>query len=250
MMPAKGPRPSPKSVNQTTRANNGRRGSMAGDMVSFPSNGKEASGYLAKPPEPGPAVIVLQEFWGLNDDIKRIADRFAGEGFVALAPDMYHGQVATEPDEGRKLAMEMQLDQAARDLEGAVQHLKQDAGVSPKKVGSVGFCMGGGLSLYLASLYPMDACVTYYGAPRYAEFKPEGITAPVLAHYAELDPETTGRGKKLADDLRAAGKDVELHVYEGAHHSFFNQTRPEMYHEEAAEKSWQRTIAFFRNHLA
>ncbi len=93
---------------------------MAGNMVTFPSNGHECSGFLAVSHAPGPAVIVLQEFWGLNDDIKDIAERFAGEGFVALAPDMYHGQVATEPDEARKLAMELQLDRAAQDLKGAV----------------------------------------------------------------------------------------------------------------------------------
>ncbi|HEX5939536.1 MAG TPA: dienelactone hydrolase family protein, partial [Dehalococcoidia bacterium] len=125
---------------------------MAGSMVTFPSNGHECSGFLALPETPGPGVIVLQEFWGLNADIKDIAQRFAGEGFLALAPDMYHGQVATEPDEARKLAMELQLDRAAQDLKGAVSYLRGHDSSSPSKVGSVGFCMGGSLSLYLASI--------------------------------------------------------------------------------------------------
>lgn len=222
---------------------------MAGQMVSFPSNGEESAGYMALPGQPGPAVIVLQEFWGLNDDIKSIADRFAGEGFVALAPDMYHGQVATEPDDARKLAMELELDVAARDLKGAVGFLRGHDSVTPGKVGSVGFCMGGSLSLYLASIENTDAAVTYYGAPRYPEFKPLDIQAPVLAHFAELDPDTTERGKKFVEEMKGAGKAVEMHVYEGAHHSFFNQTRPEMHHPQAAELSWQRTLQFFREHL-
>jgi carboxymethylenebutenolidase len=221
---------------------------MAGQMVTFPSNGADAGGYLAIPKDPGPAVIVLQEFWGLNDDIKSIAERFAAEGFVALAPDMYHGQVATEPDDARKLAMEMQLDVAGRDLKGAVGFLRQHGSVAPSRVGSVGFCMGGSLSLYLASIEPTDAAVTYYGAPRY-EFKPLDIKAPVLAHWAGLDPDTTERGTKLINEMKAAGKDVEMHVYDGAHHSFFNQTRPEMHHPQAAQLSWERTLLFFRKHL-
>lgn len=223
---------------------------MPGEIVNFPSNGQQASGYLALPQGKGPAVIVLQEFWGLNDDIKDIARRFADEGFVALAPDMYHGQVATEPDEARKLAMELQLDRAARDLKGAVAFLREHDSVTPDKVGSVGFCMGGSLSLYLASIEPTEAAVTYYGAPRYPEFKPLDIEAPVLAHFAGEDPDTTERGGKFVDELRAGGRDVEMHVYEGAHHSFFNKTRPEAHHAEAAELSWQRTLDFFRKHLS
>lgn len=222
---------------------------MAGKTVSFASNGQEATGFLAVPDRSGPAVIVLQEFWGLNDDIKQIAERFAGEGFVALAPDMYHGQVATEPDEARKLAMELQLDVAGRDLKGAVAFLRSHDSVEPAKVGSVGFCMGGSLSLYLASIEPTDAAVSYYGAPRYPEFQPLDIQAPVQCHFAEHDPDTTQRGQAMVTQLQQAGKDVELHVYEGAHHSFFNKTRPEMHHAEAAELSWQRTVGFFRKHL-
>jgi carboxymethylenebutenolidase len=108
--------------------------------------------------------------------------------------------------------------------------------------------MGGSLSLYLASIEPTDAAVTYYGAPRY-EFKPLDIKAPVLAHWAGLDPDTTERGTKLINEMKAAGKDVEMHVYDGAHHSFFNQTRPEMHHPQAAQLSWERTLLFFRKHL-
>jgi carboxymethylenebutenolidase len=222
-------------------------------MVKFAANGVETPGYLATPERTGPAVIVLQEWWGLNDDIKEIAERFAGEGFVALAPDMYHGQSASEPDEARKLAMGLQLEQAAKDLSGAYRYLLASVAVEPKKVGSVGFCMGGSLSIYLATREPTDACVSYYGAPRaesgYPEFRPEQMKAPFLGHYAELDRDLTERGKQLAEGLREAGKEAEVHIYEGAHHSFFNKTRPEVHHPQAAAQSWERTLAFFRKHL-
>lgn len=223
-------------------------------MINFPSNGGETPGYLARPASgSGPAVVVLQEFWGLNDDIKEIADRFAGEGYVALAVDMYHGEVATEPDEARKLAMELKMPDAGRDLSGAYDYLIGLDQVEPKKVGSVGFCMGGGLSLYLASLKPINAAVTYYGATRDPEIAnqiADGIRCPVMGHFAERDSDTTERGKAAMKQLQDSGVEVELHIYPGAQHSFFNKTRPEMHHPEAAAESWQRTLAFFSKHLS
>ncbi|MEX2238877.1 MAG: dienelactone hydrolase family protein [Dehalococcoidia bacterium] len=222
-----------------------------GEMVKFASNGAEAEGYLALPDGKGPGVIVLQEWWGLNADIKEIADRFAGEGFVALAPDMYHGRAATEPDEARKLVMGMQLDAAARDLSGAYDFLIACKDVQPRKVGSVGFCMGGSLAVFVAALKPLDAAVTYYGGVRDPAMlaRVGDVSCPVLGHFAELD-ESTGRAPELEAKLREAGVPVEWHVYAGAHHSFFNKTRPEMHHEKAAAESWERTLAFFRKHLS
>ena len=220
-----------------------------GEMIDFKSNGGTTPGYLALPDGSGPGVVVLQEWWGLNDDIMEIADRFAQAGFVALAPDMYHGNVASEPDDARKYAMELQLDQAARDLSGAVDYLLAQEKVLPKKVGSVGFCMGGALSLYLATLRDTNAAVTYYGAPRYDEFSPEKVKAPVLAHFAGEDPDTTQRGQEQVQKMKAAGKRAEVHVYPGAHHSFFNKTRPEAHNAEAAEESWRRTLQFFKRNL-
>jgi carboxymethylenebutenolidase len=138
---------------------------VRGEMVAFPSNGEAAPGYLARPETDGPfpSVVVIQEWWGLEEHIKDVARRLFAEGFVALAPDLYHGRVATEPDEARKLAMGMQLDVALRDIQGAIAFLKRrevsprrgefEGGddVAPKKVGVVGFCMGGSLTLRAAA---------------------------------------------------------------------------------------------------
>ncbi|MGH2812330.1 MAG: dienelactone hydrolase family protein, partial [Actinomycetota bacterium] len=130
-----------------------------GEILEFPSNGKTCSGYFSAPSSPGPGVVVIQEWWGLVPHIKEVADRFAGEGFVALAPDLYGGEATQEPDEANKKMMDLKLEQAARDLSGAVDYLRNHDQVNPKKVGSVGFCMGGALSIWLATIKPVDACV-------------------------------------------------------------------------------------------
>ena len=221
---------------------------MAGQIVSFPSNGQSAEGYLALPASgKGPGVIVIQEWWGLVPHIKDVADRFAAEGYVALAPDLYHGKTTKEPDEAGKLMMALNMEQAAKDMSGAYDYVK-DHPACTGKVGSVGFCMGGGLSLTIASLRPIDACVDYYGmaeAPKLAALK-----APVLGHYAENDgwasPEAA---RKLEQALRDMGKHVEFYMYPGTEHAFFNDTRPEVYKPAAAKLSWERTLAFFGAHL-
>src|SRR5205814_6407438 len=125
---------------------------MSGEMVEFKSNGGTASGYLSLPASgKGPGVIVIQEWWGLVEHIKDICDRFAAEGFVALAPDLYHGQSATSPDEAGKLMMAMRIDEVEKDLRGAAEYLLNHAAMTSSKVGTVGFCMGGALSLYAAT---------------------------------------------------------------------------------------------------
>jgi len=221
---------------------------MAGEIVSFPSNGGSAEGYLSLPASgKGPGVIVIQEWWGLVPHIKDVADRFAAEGYVALAPDLYHGKTTKEPDEAGKLMMALNMEQAAKDMSGAYDYVKQHPACTGK-VGSVGFCMGGGLSLTIASMRPIDACVDYYGmaeAPKLA-----GLKAPVLGHYAENDgwasPEAA---RKLEQGLRDMGKQVEFHMYPGTEHAFFNDTRPDVYKPAAAKLSWDRTLAFFGANL-
>jgi len=223
-----------------------------GEMVTFPSNGSQAEGYLARPGSgSGPGVIVIQEWWGLNDNIKDIAERFAKEGFVALAPDLYHGQVTAEPDEAGKIMMSMKMEQAAKDLTGAVDYLAGLDATTGSKVGSVGFCMGGGLSLYLASLKPeIGACVIYYGVLPGTQPDLAQVQATVLGHYAENDdwasPESA---RALEKQLKDAGKQVEFHTYPGTGHGFFNDTRPEVHNADAAKTSWERTLAFYRKHL-
>jgi carboxymethylenebutenolidase len=229
-----------------------------GEMVEFESNGKKAQGYLATPEGSGPGVIVIQEWWGLAGHIKEVADRLAAGGFVALAPDMYHGKETKEPDEAEKLMMDLDTERAAKDLSGAVGFLKSHETVEPKKVGSIGFCMGGALSLWLASLAPIDAAVVYYGGPFKVQPDYSKVKGAVLGHFAEHDEWASPEyAESLFKDLKAAGVDAEYHVYEGATHAFFNDTstaeNPKRVGEHdpaSAETSWERTMAFLKKNLS
>jgi carboxymethylenebutenolidase len=223
--------------------------------IEFASNGSTGSGYLAVPGSgSGPGVVVIQEWWGLNDQIKEVCDNLATEGFVALAPDLYRGQVTTEPDEATKLMMALNIEQAAKDMAGAVDALKAHDAVTSPKVGVTGFCMGGGLALWLATLRPDDvgAVVPYYGVIPWPAAQPDysKLQAPVQGHYAENDdfasPEQV---KKLEAELKGLGKSVEMFVYPGCEHAFTNHHRPEVFHEEHSQTAWRRTIDFFRANL-
>jgi carboxymethylenebutenolidase len=223
-----------------------------GEIVSFKSNGGTAEGYLAKPSAAkAPGVVVIQEWWGLNDNIKGIADRFAQAGYVALAPDLYHGKIAAEPDEAMKMMMAMKMDEAAKDMSGAFDYLKSNDACTGK-IGSVGFCLGGGLSLYVSTLRPMDATVIYYGALPGVQPDLSKLKGPVLGHYAENDDwASPAAAKALEDQIKqAAGVSTEFHIYPGTHHGFFNDTRPEQHAPDASKQSWDRTLAFYKQHLA
>ncbi|MDE3094985.1 MAG: dienelactone hydrolase family protein [Chloroflexota bacterium] len=223
---------------------------MAGDMVSFASNGGQTSGYLARPASGrGPGVVVIQEWWGLVPHIKEVADRFARAGYLALAPDLYHGRQTTEPDEAGKLMMSLKMDEAAKDMAGAYEYLKAHDACTGK-VASVGYCMGGGLSLYMATLKPLDACVVYYGVLQGVQPDLSKLAGPVLGHYASDDAWASPQvAHNLEQQIRDAGKHAQIYIYEGTDHAFFNDTRPEVYNKAAAELSWDRTLAFFREHL-
>jgi carboxymethylenebutenolidase len=223
---------------------------MPGETVTFPSNGTDLTGYLAAPADRGPGVIVIQEWWGLVPHIKNVADRFAREGFVALAPDLYRGKSTKSPDEAGKLMMAINIDQAGRDIAGAVSYLKSHPG-STGKVGTVGFCMGGALSLYAASRIPeIAACVVFYGIHPKARPDLPNLRAPVLGLYAEKDGSVPPDAvHKLDRQLTELGKSHEFHIYPNANHAFFNDERPEVYHEAAAEDAWTRTLLFLRTHL-
>ena len=221
-------------------------------MIRYPTNGTTGSGYLATPEGgSGPGVIVIQEWWGLVDHIKNVADRFAAAGFVALAPDMYDGRTTNSPDEAGKLMMAIEIGEAEKNLRGAIDCLLSRDEVTSSTVGAVGFCMGGQLSLYAACANPkVGACVDFYGIhpnvrPDYAVLK-----APVLGFFAENDdfvPPDVAR--KLEADLQSLGKDIEVIIFEGADHAFFNDTRHEVYHAIYAGQCWGRMVAFFREHL-
>jgi len=223
---------------------------MAGTMVKFPTNGTTASAYLATPTAgKGPGVLVIQEWWGLVQHIKNVGDRLASEGFTALAPDMYHGQTASEPDEAGKLFMALNIVQAERDLRGAATYLEGHS--STAKLGVVGFCMGGQLALFAATLNPsVGACVNFYGI--HPNVKPDytKLTGPVLGLFAEKDSFVTPQVAKDVDAaIRKAGKQSEIHIYPGVDHAFFNDDRPDVYNQAAAADAWRRTLAFFRQHL-
>ena len=221
-----------------------------GEMVEFKSNGGTCTGYLAG--TSGPGVIVIQEWWGLVPHITDIADRFAAEGFVALAPDMYHGEATNEPDLAGKLLMSMNLATAGKALSGAVDLLQERTGRT--KVGVTGFCMGGGLALMAACLRP-DAIAA--AAPFYGGMRPDtviewdNLAAVVEGHYAATDRGTAAPEavKELEATLRAKGKDATFHVYPGTQHAFFNDTRPEVYDAEVSKLAWDRTLALFRANL-
>jgi carboxymethylenebutenolidase len=221
-----------------------------GRMVEFPSNGQSCQGYLAEPDANGPGIVVIQEWWGLVPHIKDVAERLAAEGFVALAPDLYHGESTTEPDEAQKKMMALDLARAARDMSGSVSFLQSLERVEPKKVGSVGFCMGGALSLVLGTVAPVDAVVSYYGFPFREQPEWANLKSPVLGHFAEQDEFfAPAAADELFGRLRAQGTSAELHVYEGCDHAFFNDENVDGFKPEAAKQSWDRTLAFFRKHL-
>jgi carboxymethylenebutenolidase len=225
---------------------------MAGQMVSFPSDGRTTEGYLAtRASGKGPGVVVIQEWWGLVPHIKDVCDRFAADGYVALAPDLYHGKSTTSPDEAGKLMMAMRIDEAEKDLRGAIQYLVDHDATTGNKVGTVGFCMGGALSLYAATKNPqVGACVVFYGG--HPNVKPDlaKLQAPVLGLYAERDGFVTPESvRELERQLKASGKSAEMHIYPDSDHAFFNNERPEVYNEAAAKDAWQRVLKFYGAHL-
>jgi carboxymethylenebutenolidase len=227
-----------------------------GDLVTFKSNGGTAGGYLASPSSgSGPGVLVIQEWWGLIDQVKGVADMLAREGFNALAPDFYHGKAAQigEPDKAQKLMMELNIDGAAKDAKGAAQYLAAHPKTSTKKVGAVGQCMGGTLAIRAATVAPevVGAVVDCYGGagrtkPDYSAMK--GIA--VLGIFGGKDTGVMDGVPTLEADLKAAGVPFEKVVYPEAGHAFLNEQRSEVYRADYAKDAWPRITAFLREHLA
>jgi carboxymethylenebutenolidase len=222
--------------------------------LEFPTSAGTAPGYLAIPAaEHGPATIVVQEWWGLDEHIRSICDRLAAEGFFALAPDLYRGETTTQPSEAEQKIMALSMDQAEKDMCGAAEFLASQPGFEGSGVGSVGFCVGGGLSLWAAATCPqITAAVTYYyvmphGKPDFSKIK-----GPVLGHFGTEDEFIShDEAKALETELRDAGVEVTFHYYEGAGHAFFNDTnRLGTYDLELAQSSWERTVSFLRAALA
>jgi carboxymethylenebutenolidase len=221
--------------------------------LEFETSAGPKPGYLATPSAGGgPATIVLQEWWGLDDHIRSVCDRFAGAGFFALAPDLYGGETAEQPSEAQQLMMAMSMDRVTDEMCGAAKHLRSLDGVEGEGVGSVGFCLGGGLSVWAAATCAaVTAAVSYYYVMPHGKPDFSGIDGPVLAHFAADDEFISlEESKALEQEMRAAGADVESHVYEGAGHAFFNDTnRLGTYDRDAAGLSWERTVEFLRGAL-
>jgi carboxymethylenebutenolidase len=223
--------------------------------VTFPSNGAEAHGYLARPPSgSGPGVIVIQEWWGLDDHIADVADRLAAEGFVALAPDLYGGKIAHDADTAGKYLNELPLKESAKALTGAVDFLLARDDVTSSKLGVIGFCMGGGFVLQLAANAGdrIGAAVPFYGiGPGLESADLSRITAPVLGHYAEKDDfYPVEEARKLEQTLRDHGIDVTFHYYPGVGHAFHNdKDKLGTYNAELAQQAWQRTVDFLKSKL-
>jgi carboxymethylenebutenolidase len=222
--------------------------------VEFPSNGSTAHGYLATPPSgSGPGLIVIQEWWGLVDHIVDVCDRFAQQGYVALAPDLYGGRTTHDAGEAGRLMQELPEDRAARDLGGAVDLLLGHDAVTGSAVGVVGFCMGGGFAIQLAAQQGdrVAAAVPFYGVLQ-REVDVTAISAAVLGHYAEVDdfaPPATAL--EMGAAIRGAGGSAAINVYGGTGHAFFNdEDLIGTYDADAAAVAWSRTLAFLAEQLA
>jgi carboxymethylenebutenolidase len=222
-------------------------------MVEFKAGTDNAPGYLARPKADGkyPAVVVIQEWWGLDDHIKSVTERFAGQGFAALAPDLYRGKVAKEPSEAQKLVMQVQMDQAIKDIQGAVNYLVGQDYVSPKKAGVVGFCYGGGIAMRMSYTgKDIGAVVVFYGAgvdPSDDDLK--NVSAPLLGLYGGKDQSIPQDKIKMWEaKLKEFGKTNEMVIYPDAGHAFLNDTRPS-YSKEAATDGWARALAWFKKYL-
>ncbi|HEX7165899.1 MAG TPA: dienelactone hydrolase family protein [Acidimicrobiales bacterium] len=229
-----------------------------GEMVEFASNGGSAAGYLAVPEgEQGRGVLVLQEWWGLVPQIKGVCDRLAGEGFTALAPDLYHGEIAehTEMDKAGELMNSLPPDRAARDMGGAITYLLGHESTTGDDVGVIGFCMGGLLTMVIAAIEGdrVRAAVPFYGAPLDPAHAPDwsGLTATVRGHFAADDTLfPLDAVKELETKLKGMGKDVTFEVHQGVGHAFANEHNPIGTHDpEAADRAWTDAVAFLRTTL-
>jgi carboxymethylenebutenolidase len=222
-----------------------------GERITFETSAGQTGAYVARPAAPGPGIVVIQEWWGLVPHIESIADRFAAEGFVALAPDLYHGTTTKSPDEAGKLMMSLRIDQAERDLAGAIDHLVAMPDVTGRKVATIGFCMGGALSLFAASKNPeVGACVVFYGI--HPNIKPDlpSLRAPVLGIFGGKDPTVPPASVAALDrELTGLGKAHTFHTYPDAAHAFFNDERQAVYDPVASRDAWQKTLTFLRAEL-
>ena len=228
---------------------------IAASEVAYTSGAVPMRGYLARPTAAGvhPGVIVIQEWWGLNAHIKGIADRFAREGFVALAPDLYSRQghrVTKNGDEAGKLMQALSHADGISDLLASIAFLKTQPGVDAQRIGATGFCMGGTFALLLALRSDdIKASVPFYGQVAPSEQLSQ-LRCPVLYIYGGQDGWITrDEVSRLDEALKKYRKPGEVRIYPDAPHAFFNDTRPEAYRPADADDAWRRALQFLRHHL-
>jgi carboxymethylenebutenolidase len=198
-----------------------------------------------------PALVVIHEWWGLNDWVKEQARHFAEQGYVALAVDLYRGSVTGDPAEAHELMRGMPQDRAVRDMKAAVAHLATRSDVNKNKIGSVGWCMGGGLSLQLAVNEPqLAACAVYYGSMPTDPADIGKIEAPVLGNFGADDRGISVDAVNAFEKaMKAAGKSIDIKIYPGAGHAFQNPNNKLGYRQNAAEDAWKRTLEFLDRRL-
>ena len=229
---------------------------MAGNHIKFSADGKSGSGYIAIPESgTGPAIIVIQEWWGLVGHITDIVDRFAAAGFVALAPDLYHGQAASEPDEAKKLMMELEIPLAGEEIVSAAKYLLSMKNTTSEHVGVVGFCMGGSLAIWSATLSDLiTATVGFYPGSSWERHAPQWAAyadKECLIHCAEGDGTSAAAGiQEALTEINGAGGKATAFDYPGTQHAFFNNDRAQVYDEVPAKLAWARTINFFAQKLS
>lgn len=214
------------------------------EKISFESKSGKASGVLARPGTGKPGVVVIQEWWGIVPHIEDMTRRFATQGYVALAPDIYEGKKTLDAAEAQHLAQGLDWGKAAQQIAGAVKHLREVEGAT--KVGVVGFCMGGALTMIAAATAGVDAYAAFYGFPPKGAAPLEKITAPGLIFFGEREDHfSVPDAMDFAAAQRGRGRSCEVVVYPGAGHAFMNDTRPEAYHEASAQAAWGRTLDLF-----
>ncbi|MGH7227856.1 MAG: dienelactone hydrolase family protein [Nitrospiraceae bacterium] len=226
-------------------------------MVQYPSEGATVRAYLVgeKGNAKRPSIIVVQEWWGLNDHMKDIATRYAKEGYIAIVPDLYsrlENKVTKSPDEAGKLMGMLKQEDGLKDLQATVAYLKTVPEVEAARIGVTGFCMGGSYALMLPCVNSsIKAAVPFYGQVPNPDTPLQKLACPVLYIYGEDDGWITKADvQRLANALKKYDKAGEIKTYPGAPHAFFNDTRKDVYKAAEAKDAWARTLAFFKKHLS
>jgi carboxymethylenebutenolidase len=227
---------------------------MQGESISFSNGSDDVKAYISRSVTgSGPGIVVIQEWWGLVPHIMDVCDRLAREGFTALAPDLFHGETAEEPDDAATLMQALHIGETESVLRKAILTLMADSATKPSdRIGIIGFCMGGQLAMFAAGNNPViRATVNFYGIHPAVQPSYRDINGAVLGVFAEIDNYATAPAVEALDrELTLLEKRHEFHTYPGTKHGFFNDTRPDQYDAEASAEAWKRAVEFFRCELS